>query len=74
MVWYGSMAVVAAAWLVVLVGVWVDDWDITQILPPLVLCGVLLGALRHSRWVRQDRGRPRITSAEEALKGYPTWW
>ncbi|MFB9180204.1 hypothetical protein ACFFX1_18845 [Dactylosporangium sucinum] len=68
------MSVVVAAWLMVLVGAWVGDWDVSWTILPLLLCSLLVGALRRSRWVRQRRGRTGPPSAEEALKGYPTWW
>jgi hypothetical protein len=68
------LSLVAAAWLVILVGIWVANWDTSRTILPLALCSVLIGALRHSRWVRQSRRKTDVTSAEEALKGYPTWW
>jgi hypothetical protein len=63
------MSIAVAAWLVILVGAWVGDWDVSRTILPLLLCSLLIGALRHSRWVRQSRGKTDVTSAEEALKG-----
>jgi len=52
----------------------VADWDVSPAILPLSLCSLLIGVLRHSRWIRQGRGKTEVTSAEDALKGYPTWW
>ena len=41
---------------------------------PFLLCSLLIGALRHTRWVRRSRGETDATSAEKALRGYPIWW
>jgi hypothetical protein len=68
------MSIVAAAWLVILAGTWIGDWDTSRAILPFLLCSLLIGAFRQSRWVRRSRSKTDLPSAEEALKGYPTWW
>lgn len=71
-VWYASAFGLALAWLATLVGVTVADWDGSWALALLSVAGLLVGALRHRRWTGRAKAEP--TSAEEALKGYPSWW
>ncbi|MDG6110324.1 hypothetical protein Daura_21710 [Dactylosporangium aurantiacum] len=71
---FALVTAVLMAWLVLLVGIWVADWDISPLPLPLPLAGLALGAFRRSRWFRGSRGRPDVVTAGEAVKGYPNWW